>query len=271
MAYRSTAVIRGCVISLLRDPSIKQVVVVNNSPDDATGTALEGIDRVAYLEASTNVGFGCGVNLARSVVTSPYVVLANPDTIQTFGTATSLLRFMTSHDRCAMVAPRMVTATGSIDRNSQHDVRLARMAFQALGWPESLQVMRSEADHLREHQTQSLIGAFVLCRVKALDQVGWFDETIFLFGEDQDLCRRLRRADWEIWFTPVGHVQHLDGHSWRQLPDKGASLFREARSREVQKAGGRIEAAVYRALARIRDKGMRRNGGADIRQSTSDE
>ena len=152
-----------------------------------------------------------------------------------------------------MVGPRQISAAGDPDRTSQHDLSLIRMTFQAVGWPESLQVMRPRAHHLSTHPTGFLIGGFVLCRVEALDQVGWYDGSIYLFGEDQDLCRRLGVAGWELWFAPVGRVRHLGEHSARQMSEQGRSLRREARRRELRKAAGPIQAELYGALASARD------------------
>lgn len=253
VAYRSAAVIRQCVAALRSDPSIDRIVVVNNSAGDDTIDAVSQIDNVVYIESPQNIGFGSAVNLARSYITAPYVVLANPDTQQSCDTTTDLLQFLDDRPAAAMVAPRLYTADGDVERNSQHDLTLPRMAFQAIGWPQATQVMRPRSAHLNAHITQCLIGAFVLCRVKALDEVAWFDESIFLFGEDQDLCRRLRAVGWELWFAPVGRVEHLDGHSWQQLADRGKALFREARARELRKASGPLGAGTYRLLARVRD------------------
>jgi GT2 family glycosyltransferase len=119
-------------------------------------------------------------------------------------------------------------------------------------------VERTDAEHRRAHRTSCLIGAFVVGRVAALDEIGWFDESIFLFGEDQDISRRLRRSGWEIWYAPVGEVRHIDGHSSRQLSDHGRRLLREARYRELRNAAGPIDAELYRALVWARDASLRR-------------
>ena len=252
IAYQSADVVEACVAGLRSDLAVDRIIVVNNSPGDATAGMLQTIERVTYTEAEGNIGFGAAVNLARPLISSPYVVIANPDAVQDPVTTTSLLAFMADHPRCAVAAPRMVAPGGVLDRNSQHDLSLTRMVFQAAGGPERLQVMRPRAEHLRPHRTECVIAAFVLCRVEALDAVGWFDESIFLFGEDQDLCRRVRSARWEVWFTGVGRVNHLDGHSWRQLSDQGQQLFREARYRELRKAAGLPQAKAYRALVKAR-------------------
>lgn len=253
VAYRSEAVILSCVEALRSDPAIDRIIVVDNYSLDSTGAKLFGAKGVDYVDTGKNLGFGRAINLARSRINAPYVVLANPDTQQDATTTSLLLEFLRTRPRCAMVGPRLFTPDGGIERNSQHELRLSRMLFQALGTPERAQVMRSHRDHRRAHETECLIGAFVAARVEALDDIGWFDESIFLFGEDQDLCRRLRAAGWEIWFAPVGRVRHLDGHSWRQLSDSGSSLFRTARERELRQTSGSVAVQTYRVLVKARD------------------
>jgi GT2 family glycosyltransferase len=252
VAYESGSVIRPCVESLLGDPSIARVIVVNNSPGDASA-AVRALPGVVYRESDSNVGYGRAINSARDAIGSRYVALVNPDATQRPGTVSALASFLEEHRRCALVAPRMVTSDGTLYRNSKHDMSLPRVAFEALGWPESLGVTRTRAEHERPHRTSYVIASFVLCRSSALDEVRWFDESIFLFGEDQDLCRRLRSQGWEIWYAPVGEVRHLSGHSWRQLSDRGRRLFREARYRELRNAAGPVDAELYRALVWARD------------------
>jgi GT2 family glycosyltransferase len=252
VAYKSEDVIRTCVSSLRLDPSVNSVIVVNNSSGDATQRMISDIDGVVYLEPESNVGFGGAVNFARSSVGEEFVVLANPDTIQRGHTVTDVLRFFKDHPRAGIVAPRMVGRRDELYLNSQHATNLGRMIFQALGWPKALTMTHSERDHERAHVSAYVIGSFVVCRIAALNEIDWFDESIFLFGEDYDLCRRMREAGWEVWFAPVGEVAHLSGHSWRQLSDEGRALFRAARYRELRR-GRRTSAEIYLKGVRLLD------------------
>ena len=125
------------------------------------------------------------------------------------------------------------------------------MLAEKLGAPERFHVSRTRKEHERAHATEYVIGSFVVCRRSALDAVGWFDERIFLFGEDQDLCRRLRASGWEVWFAPVGRVNHKGGHSWRQLSDEGRAHFKISRRRELRADSGLIAVLLYSPLERI--------------------
>ncbi len=260
VAYRSSQIIGRCLEALRADGAVDTIVVVNNSPGDETEQRARAVDRMVYLDSPRNLGFGRAVNSARPHVRHPYVVLANPDAIQEPGTAGALLDFLERHPLAGAVAPRMTDADGTPFPNSQRDLSLGRLIAESAGLPASLGVARPLEQHERAHRTEYVIGSYLVTRAKAMDEIGWFDESIFLFGEDLDLCRRMRRAGWEVWFAPVGRVRHLSGHSWKQLPDRARSLFIEARHRELRKARGPVEAEIYRFLVTAKE-GMRRHTG----------
>lgn len=259
VAFRSEEVVRSCVEALRADGYVDKIIVVNNSPGDETQAALTGIEDVMYADSPGNVGFGRAVNSGRRWVQQPFVSLVNPDAHQSPGTVRLLVEWLQRHPRAGVVGPRLVGPDGRVIRTSKREMSLGRMAFEALGWPEPLQVSRPAHQHRVPHRTEYVTGSFVVCRVTALDQVDWFDPSIFLFGEDQDLCRRLRDASWDIWYAPLGKVLHLSGHSWRQLPDRGRSLFRSARRRALSDSGRPVQAMLYSMLSRLSD--VVRGGG----------
>jgi GT2 family glycosyltransferase len=261
VAYRSEEVMEPCVRSLRSDPAVDRIIVVNNNPGDGTAAAVAGCPGVVYLDSRENVGFGRAVNRAREYVRSDFVVVANPDTVQEESTPSQLLDFLAGHPCAGLAAPRMVYADGRLYRNSKREVSLVRMMFEALGGPHALQISHPERRHRTAHRTGYVIAAFIAARVEALDSIGWFDESIFLFGEDQDLCRRLRQQGWEVWLAPVGRVMHLSGHSRRQIPAESRRLLRAARYRDFKASGKRLQAESYRGLVALREH-IRRTGVA---------
>lgn len=267
VAYRSAGVIADCLRALRADDAIGRIVVVNNSQDVDTADVVSGFPGVVFLQHQQNVGFGRAVNAGRHHLAADWVVLANPDAVQSPTTTTECLAFLRGRDSVGVLGPRMLGPDGRLFRNSQYDIGLFRLATQSLlerhsplrtlaaraGVDEWLGQQRSAAAHRTAHRTDYVIGSFLVCRRRALDEIGWFDESIFLFGEDQDLCRRVRLAGWEVWHAPVGEVTHSGGHSWRQLPDEGRAYFHEARFRELLRRRGRLQAQAYRHAYRARD------------------
>jgi GT2 family glycosyltransferase len=251
VAFQSSDVIASCIEGLRADPAVDKIVVANNSGEDETRAIVERFPDVVYRQLDANLGYGRAVNIALEDVSQEFVVLANPDARSDDRTTSELMRFLVSHPRAAIAAPRMWEANGRLYRNSKRPLSLMRMGFEALGGPEAFQVSRPRRSHEAPHLSDYVIGSFVICRVTACESVGWFDESIFLFGEDQDLCRRLRSEGWEVWYAGVGNVIHSSGHSWRQLPDSARQHFRRARYRQLKADAGPIQAGLYRLASTI--------------------
>ncbi len=259
VGYRSAAILADCLRALRADAAVHRIVVVNNSRDQETGVIAKRFPDTVFLQQPENVGFGRAVNAARPYLVSEFVVVANPDAVQSPSTTHEALAFLVEQPRIGVLGPRMLAPDGRLFRNSQYDIGLFRLATHSLlerwgllqraadglGLCRWLGQQRGAAQHRVAHPTECVIGAFMVCRRCALDQIGWFDESIFLFGEDQDLCRRMRRAGWGVWYAPVGEVVHVGGHSWRQLRDQGRECFRQARYRQLLCTQGRLSAELY--------------------------
>jgi GT2 family glycosyltransferase len=65
------------------------------------------------------------------------------------------------------------------------------------------------------------MGACLLVRREAADEVGPLDEDFFLFSEETDWCYRFRAAGWKVLFTPAAEVVHVGAAS------HGGRIFRE--------------------------------------------
>ncbi|MDQ6949278.1 MAG: glycosyltransferase [Actinomycetota bacterium] len=253
VAYRSHDVIGPCIASLLQDPAVGQVIVVNNNPGDAVSRLVQAMPGVELIEADRNVGFGPGINLTRNRVGAPFVAIANPDTVQMGDTLTDIAAFLESRTTAGVASPRVFDSHGGLCCSSEREVSVACLLLDSLGLPPGLGTRRSRRVHRQAHMTMNLNGAFLVARRRALDDVGWFDDSIFLFGEDQDLCRRMRRAGWEVWYAPVGHVVHAGGHSWRPLGQEAWQAQRDARAEQLRRAHGPGHATMFRWLAAAKD------------------
>lgn len=251
VAYGSADVLPTCISALQQDSAVDRTIVVNNSPGDRTRCVIEKFDRVTYVESDSNVGFGRAVNRASHLATSNFIAIVNPDAFQSSNTISAAIQFLEERPLAGLVGPRLLKPDGTIARSSKHSMSLIRMIAERLRFPRRLRLTRSPAAHEIAHQTPYVIGSFIVCRRAALDAVKWFDESIFLFGEDQDLCRRLRGEGWQVWYAPIGAVEHLSGHSWRQLDDTGRRAFRDARIRELKAERGSVEANAYRLLCGV--------------------
>jgi GT2 family glycosyltransferase len=125
-------------------------------------------------------------------------------------------------------------------------------------------------DHDEVREAEFVMGACMLVRRSAIDQVGLLDEDFFLFSEETDWCYRFRRAGWQVLFFPGAECVHVGGAS------HGGRLYREnlrGHLRFLRKHRGRRYAERARRLLllslRLRGRLFRGERGRTYREAAA--
>lgn len=200
VAYNSGRVLGACLKSL--GPAARVVVVDNASSDDSIAIALAAMPGAEIARNAENVGFGAAVNQGFARVATRYALLLNPDATLTDGALAGLVAAMDANPEAAVVAPLLQDRAGRIELSvmgpGEHDHRPAAIA------PEG------------DFCTWFSMAAVWLCRLDCWRRIGGFDENIFLYGEDADLCLRAAKAGFSIVVVPGAVALHLGGQSSRK-------------------------------------------------------
>lgn len=192
----------------------------------------------AELVASRrNLGYAAAVNRGAACMPGRDVLLLNPDVEAPEPTDVEALRAaLASRPRAAVVAPSLLGHDGGVQYSARRFPSLAAMLgstaagrFGPLGRAYTRYVEPSQAR--RPIPVDWVIGAAMLIRRAAFDELCGWDERYFLYMEDADFCRRCARAGWEVWLIP--DVQVVHGYA-RASSDPSASIVRSrARRRHV--------------------------------------
>jgi N-acetylglucosaminyl-diphospho-decaprenol L-rhamnosyltransferase len=223
-----------CVRSLLDDGASPVVVVDNGAPGSAQRAlgpllAERGAEDVVVLHPGKNLGFGSGANrglAALGGVNSPaeWVLVSNADLRVHPGALDALRRVLEARPAWAMVGPRIFTEEGEVYpsvRRFPSFLDAAGHALLALFVPENRFTRRynpgtPEGDGVVEAGWIS--GSCFLARRDALEELGGFDESYFMYLEDTDLCWRAHQAGWGVGFTGAAGVTHVQGVSTARHP-----------------------------------------------------
>jgi len=227
------------------------VVVDNGSSDGTPGLVRERFPDVRLIEQG-NAGMGGGNNTGMRATGGRYCLLLNSDAWVVGDAIERLAAFADAHPRAAVVGPRLSNPDGSLQRSVRGDPSVWRLATEYLFLRKL--APRSQAfnafygggfDYRASAQVESLFGAALLVRREAVEQVGMFDESFFMFSEETDWLYRFRQAGWEVWFTPDAEVVHLGGasHGGRLYVENLRGILRF-----LAKNKGRAEAARARLL-----------------------
>lgn len=200
VTYQSEPVVEAMARTLKPFP---HVVVVDNGSSDATVPRLRQLLPGATVIARTrNAGFGAANNQAMQEVTTPFVLLLNPDCEITPATVATLLAALERYPQAGVVSPQ----TWQSDRAPQMCCRPAFFEPHPGGpyrVPDGI------------CSTRWLRASCLLIRSDAYRQIGGFDERFFLYYEDDDLCLRMQEAGYGCLLEPAANVRHAGGGSSR--------------------------------------------------------
>jgi N-acetylglucosaminyl-diphospho-decaprenol L-rhamnosyltransferase len=236
VSYNSREDLRDCVEPLAREEDVLVVVVDNASADGSLEVVADLPVVTVALPENRGFAHGCNAGWRRS--DSPYVLLLNPDARMSPDSLRRLVRVLEENECAGAVAPRILNADGSLDFSQRRFPRLVSTYAQALflhrlfpkaEWTD--EVVRNPAAYSGPASPDWVSGACILARRTALDELGGLDDGFFMYGEDIDLCRRLRKAGYDVLFEPSATVVHEGGGSAPRpalLPVLAASRIRYA-------------------------------------------
>jgi GT2 family glycosyltransferase len=192
------------------------IVVDNNSGDGMEEVLRRDYPVVKFVQSSKNLGMGGGNNLGIKKSRGEYILVVNPDVTLNQAALLSLVGFLDEHRSAGIVAPRISNPDGSLQTSCYHWPRFSTFIYRRtfLGRTAAgRRHLNNYTYHVSELnypvRVDWVLGGCFLARRPALQQVGLFDERFFLFLEDTDLCRRMWRAGWQVWYLPQAQVIHL--------------------------------------------------------------
>jgi GT2 family glycosyltransferase len=198
------------------------VIVVDNGSTDGTAELVrEHFDHVRLLPRE-NLGFARANNDGMRLATGRYFLLLNPDAWPVGDAIRQLIADADRHPEAGVVGPLLLNPDGSLQRSVRGFPSLWRLATEYLFLRKLAPRTRvfnafygANFDHRSECAAEWLKGAVLLLRREAVEDVGGFDPSFFVFGDDVDFCYRLRRAGWAVRFTPAARFVHVGGVSTR--------------------------------------------------------
>ncbi len=220
--------------------------MLDNASDDGSVAAVrERFPRVRVIEQRHRAGFGENNNAIIRATTSRYVYLLNPDTTSDDWGLERMTAYLDAHPRVAAIGPRLVWADGR-PQDSAFRFPTPAVAALSLLTLSRLGVVQSRGNETREVDWAT--AAALLVRREALDEVGLFDEEIFMYSEETDLCARLRAAGWGIEYFPAVTVVHHQPWSESGVPERRINEQWRGRHRYWEKhhsAAGARAAALF--------------------------
>jgi N-acetylglucosaminyl-diphospho-decaprenol L-rhamnosyltransferase len=239
------------------DARLEVIVVDNASHDGSADAAIAENPNVVLIRNDTNRGFGAAANQGIRQSSAPFVLLLNPDAEIASGTLGGFVKLARDRPRAGAVGALVRDPDGSIYPSARRVPTIGEALGHAFLGPFvpnrfSRAYTMADWDRRSERSVEWVSGSCVLLRREALDAVGLFDEGYFMYVEDVDLCTRLRRAGWDVLFSPEMEVLHIGGvstggyRSRRMTLEHSRSIYRY-----FVKHGSPGIVALLRPIARV--------------------
>lgn len=212
--YNSGEYLLKCLQSLKRiesEANISTVVIDNNSTDESFTSIISRFKNVEFIKNNDNLGFSKGYNSTLKNIKTEFVLLLNPDCILEKGVITKMLENF-EDETVGAASCKIVLPSGKVDLTVHRGFPTP--------WASLLYMMGNDRKyHLTDrlitevHEVDSIAGAFFMTRKAILEKVGFLDERFFLYGEDLDLCLRIKKAGFKVIYDPTVETTHYKGIS----------------------------------------------------------
>lgn len=225
VSYNTRDFLQKCLESIydssLENLKFEVIVVDNASSDNTCAKVKKDFPKIKCIENRENLGFSKACNQGVRASSGKYLLFLNPDTEVEKNTISHMVSFMEENKETGASTCLIKLPNGRLDDGAHRGFPTPWNAFSYFSglsklFPKSkvfAGYTMGWEDMEKEHEVDSVVGAFMIVRRKAGDDVGWWDEDYFFYGEDLDLCYRLKDKGWKIYFVPQVSVLHHKGIS----------------------------------------------------------
>jgi GT2 family glycosyltransferase len=256
VSWNTRDLLDACAASIAKHTTLPhEVIVVDNASADGTVAMLrERHPHVRVIASEQNLGFVLGNNVAAREARGEHVMLLNPDTALASDVLRGLVAVLESDPKIGIVGPKLLNADGSVQPTCA-----ARLPTPWNEFTSMLFLHRvapglfpdrelSSWDHMDDRDVESISGACMLLRKSLWESLGGFDEAVFMYAEDLDICRRVGASGLRLRYVAGESVFHYEGSSSSQRKESFFSLLSQMSSNAwyFRKHFGGASALAYR-------------------------
>lgn len=232
------------------------IVVDNQSGDGSAEMVRHDFPGVQLVQSEVNLGFARGNNRGFALAKGRHVFILNPDTLLVDDSLSRLVRILDENPRIGVAGPRLCSPDGEVQAAcARRFFSLSHALTHELLGLHTLPLVRNWVrrafrgySYDSSQTVEAVSGAAMLVRRDVLAQVGGFGEMFVHCGEDLDLCYRIHRAGWQIWYQHDCRVIHFGGQSSDQVPEWTTVNQMFSYGVYFERCGGPSKRRIYRML-----------------------
>jgi len=203
-------------------------LVDNASTDESVEAAKNRYPDINVIQNERNLGFAAANNLAFKQLKGRYALLLNTDATLINNAAEELFYFMEDRPKVGISCGQLLNADGS----KQNSIANYPSLFSLLCNETLLRILlpkkfpSKRKEYSSPVEVDSCIGACMIVRKKAMDEVGTLDEGYFFYLEETDWAYRMKQSGWGVYFVPSARIVHAQGKSVGNNANKKIMFYR---------------------------------------------
>ena len=250
--YNVKDYLRDCLSSINKNfsSSDAETIVIDNSSSDGSPEFIEkNFPRVKLIRNHINLGYAKANNQGIKEAKGEFILLLNPDTVILPGAMDILRDEMRFTPTVGAIGPALLSGENHFQVSFGREISFCNEVLQKSLLNHYFRLKLKKMQKKRE--VAWLSGACILTRRSLLEEIGLFDEDFFLFFEDIDLCRRIRKNGWELIFLPQAKIFHMGGGSTAKLKKPSLYHYRKSQLIYYKKHGSRLSIFLLHVYLRI--------------------
>ena len=220
--YNTAKFTLDCITSIYKKTTktidFEIIVVDNNSEDKDYKILCEGLKKnpdIVLHSSSLNTGFGGGNMLGVQHAKSEYVLFINNDVILKNDVLSVAFNFMESNTNVGVCTAQNFDEHNNFVPSFDHDKGLLKLIFgrSFLEAINTKKYQKRKQQHKAPLEVNFVNGAFMFFRKSTFEKVNGFDQNIFLYFEEMDICYRIRKQGLKCVLLPQAEIVHFQGAS----------------------------------------------------------
>ncbi|MEL7605871.1 MAG: glycosyltransferase family 2 protein [Sedimentibacter saalensis] len=197
-----------------------EIIVVDNSSDKNQQCRYKN-EQVIILPDIDNHGFGHACNVGAKAAKGELLLFLNSDTLINDSSLMKCVQYMKNNQNIGVLGARILLRDGTLDHGCKRGFPTPSAAFYYYAgldkkYPASRKFGAYRQTFLCEtvtNEVDSVSGAFLMISKVLFENINGFDETFFMYGEDLDLCYRVKEKGYKVIYYPEAVIIHLKGQS----------------------------------------------------------
>jgi hypothetical protein len=212
--YNTKDMLRNCIDSIMEhtyDIDYEIIVVDNNSNDGSKEMLQSYYPNIKKILNDENLGFAKANNMALYISDGKYILFLNSDTRIEYNVILNMKNIYESIDKCGLLGCELLNKDGLVQQSYFIEFGLLKNFFKQIGITRLYKTL-----FMRKRGTYKVdwvFGACMFIRKDIVLRLKGFDESIFMYGEDMDLCYRVMKSGYKVLYTNYEHIIHYGGAS----------------------------------------------------------